>query len=65
MQLRLRELRNKHKLTQQEVADILKIDRGNYSKYESGKLEVNNNMIVTLALFYDVTADFILGLAKK
>lgn len=59
---RLRYLRNTEKLTQQQVADYLEIDRSNYSKYELGKLEVNNTMLIKLAKFYDVTTDYLLGL---
>lgn len=59
---RLRELRKEQNLTQQDVADYLKIDRSNYSKYELGKLELNLTMLATLAKYYNVSADYILGL---
>lgn len=59
---RLKELRKDQNLTQQDVADILKIDRSNYSKYELGKLELNLTMLATLAKHFNVSADYILGL---
>lgn len=59
---KLKELRKEQNLTQQDVADILKIDRSNYSKYELGKLELNLTMLATLAKLFNVSADYILGL---
>lgn len=58
------ELRKEKGLTQQQVADYLKIDRSNYSKYERGKLEVSLYMLRELAKFYGVTTDYLLGLEK-
>lgn len=59
---RLIELRKENGFTQQFVADFLKIDRSNYSKYEHGKLEVNVPMIIALVGLYNVSADYILCL---
>jgi transcriptional regulator with XRE-family HTH domain len=59
---RLIELRTERGYTQQNVADYLKIDRSNYSKYELGKLEVNLDMLIALAKLYNVSTDFLLGL---
>ena len=58
------ELRKEKGLTQQQVADYLKIDRSNYSKYELAKLEINIYMLRNLSIFYGVTTDYILGLEK-
>ena len=59
---RLKELRKEQNMTQQAVADYLKIDRSNYSKYENGKLELNLSMLATLAELYKVRTDYLLGL---
>lgn len=59
---RLAELRKEHGFTQQYVADYLKIDRSNYSKYELGKLEPNIDMLILLSTLYDVSIDYIVGL---
>ena len=58
------ELRKEKGLTQQEVADYLKIDRSNYSKYELAKLEIKIDMLRKLSKLYDVSTDYILGLEK-
>ena len=59
---RVKQLRQEKKLTQQHMAEILKIDQSNYSKYELGKLEMNNEMLIKIAKFFGVTTDYILGL---
>lgn len=59
---RLLELRKDKGLTQQAVANMLGIDRSNYSKYELGKLEINIDMLRKLSKFYEVSTDYILGL---
>ncbi|MCL2587026.1 MAG: helix-turn-helix domain-containing protein [Firmicutes bacterium] len=59
---RIKELRIEHGFNQQQIADILGIDRANYSKYELGKLELNLEMLVKLAKHYKISADYILGL---
>ena len=59
---RLKELRINGGYTQQDIANELQIDRSNYSKYELGKLEISIDMLITLAKFYGVTADYIIGL---
>ena len=60
--LRMLELRKNRSFTQQYVADYLKIDRSNYSKYELGKLEPNIYMLIALSKLYEVSVDYILGL---
>ena len=58
---RLIELRKEHNFTQKYVADYLKIDRSNYSKYELGKLEPNIDMLILLSELYGVSVDYIVG----
>lgn len=57
---RLRELRKKFGLSQQQVANILGISRTAYNKYESGVIQPVRK-INELAALFGVTADYILG----
>ena len=50
----LRTLRKKFKLTQQEVADILGIDRSTYTFYETGKTNPSNENTKKLCDIYNV-----------
>ena len=60
----IKQLRLDAGYTQQYVADYLKIDRSNYSKYELGKLELNLQMLKSLCMLYKTSADYILGLKE-
>ncbi len=57
------ELRKEKGYTQQYVADYLKIDRSNYSKYELGKLEPSIDMLIALSNLYGVSIDYLVGKA--
>lgn len=57
---RLRELRKKFGLSQQQVADTLGISRTAYNKYESGIIKPVRKLNELAALF-GVTSDYILG----
>lgn len=59
---RLRDLREDHDLKQKEVAAVLNIDQRVYSNYETGKREIPTRFVVTLAKYYKVSTDYILGL---
>ena len=59
---RLKELRTEKGYSQKQVADMLKIDRSNYSKYELGKLDLNTDMLINICKLYSVSSDYILGL---
>lgn len=58
---RLRSLRENRKITQADVADRIGVARTTYAMYEQGKREPDLNTINTIASFYDVTADYLLG----
>lgn len=60
--VRITELRKEQGYTQKYLAEYLKIDRSNYSKYELGKLEIGVDMLIALSKLYKVTTDYILGL---
>ena len=61
---RIRELRVDRDLTQANIANILKTSQRYYSEYELGKRAIPIQHIITLCLFYGVSADYILGLPK-
>ena len=59
---RIRDLREDHDLTQQDIADVLKTTQQVYSRYEKGENELPIHHLVTLCKFFKVSADYILGL---
>lgn len=60
----LRGLREDKDLTQQNIADLLKIKRTMYRRYETGETEIPIRHLRTLCIFYGVSADYVLGLPK-
>ena len=58
---RLRTLRKKAGMTQQAVADRMRIHRTTYTKYETGVVTPDQQGLVSLAELFDVTVDFLLG----
>lgn len=62
---RLTDLRQDHDLTQQEVADILHCKREVYRRYEKGIREIPVSYAITLAKYYQVSLDYLLGLSNQ
>lgn len=58
---RIREIREDNSLTQQKVADLLKVGQRTYADYESGKTRIPIDNIMTLAKYYNVSLDYITG----
>lgn len=59
---RLKDLREDHDLAQKQVAALLGIDQRVYSNYELGKRSLPLRHLVTLAEYYHVSTDYLLGL---
>lgn len=57
---RLKELREDRDLYQKDIADYLKIDQSNYSKYELEKISISLEYLKQLADFYNTSTDYIL-----
>ncbi|MGN1418247.1 MAG: helix-turn-helix domain-containing protein [Acutalibacteraceae bacterium] len=62
---RLKAIRNQHKLTQQNIADILGIDRTTYTFYETGTTSPSLTTIYNLSKIYNVSVGYILGVEEN
>ena len=60
----LRGLREDRDLTQQYMADLLKIGRTMYRRYEMGETEIPIRHLKTLCLFFGVSSDYMIGLPE-
>lgn len=60
---KLRGIREDNDLTQQQVADVLGTSQTMYARYERGANEIPVRHLVTLCLFYNVSADYFLNTA--
>lgn len=62
---RIKELREDRDKTQKEIAEYLNISQNTYSQYERDRRGISVEVIIKLANYYDVSADYILGLTDK
>lgn len=62
---RLRDLREDHDLTQQAIAEYLGTSQTMYARYERGATELPIRHLIALCRYYNVSADYILGLAEN
>ncbi len=58
----LKELRIENKLTQQKFAEIFQISQKSVSKYENEQLDLNTELIIKICKYFNVSADYLLGL---
>ncbi|MDE6356742.1 MAG: helix-turn-helix domain-containing protein [Clostridia bacterium] len=59
---RLKELRLEAKMTQQQIAERLKIKQSSYARYEYGNREPTLQTVTQIAKIFDVSCDYLLGL---
>lgn len=57
----LRSLREDRDLTQSTIAELLHCTQVCYSNYETGKRDIPTEALETLADFYGVSVDYLLG----
>ena len=60
-QNRLKDLREDHDYTQQQIADAIGITQRKYSYIETGVQQLTAEVLVSLARFYGVSVDYLLG----
>lgn len=60
-QNRLKDLREDHDYTQQQVAEKIGITQRKYSYVETGVQQLTADVLVALARFYKVSVDYLLG----
>ncbi len=61
---RLKQLRQKKRLTQQEIADLVHVNRVTYTNWEKGNREPNFEMVLKLADLLEVSLDWLFGRDK-
>ena len=61
---RLRDLREDHDLTQDQLVAMLGMHKTTYTNYEQGKREIPFALIIRLAQLYNVSIDYIAELSN-
>ena len=62
---RIRDLRNDRGLTQEELARILNVKQNTYCQYEIGVINYPLDVVVKLAVYYNVSVDYLVGLTDE
>ncbi|MCH5317812.1 MAG: helix-turn-helix transcriptional regulator [Eubacterium sp.] len=62
---RIRELREDHDKTQNDIAKYLDMKQPQYYRYENGLRDVPSDVLIALAKYYNTTTDYILGLTNN
>lgn len=62
---RMRELRQDRDLSQEKIAKMLGVAQTTYSQYELDKRPMPIDYLIALCKFYNVSADYMLGLTDK
>lgn len=62
---RLKEIRLDKNLLQSDIADYLKMTQQQYSRYELGIVQMPMELFEKLAIFYDVSIDYLIGLTDE
>ena len=62
---RIKDLREDHDYKQQTIAKILGVSQTYYSRYELGKVPLPLEKFIKLCIFYNVSADYILGFTDE
>lgn len=61
----IRDLREDHDMTQEQVAEYLGTSQTMYARYERGASELPIRHLLKLCDLYHVSADYILGRSRK
>ena len=62
---RLKQLRREKGYTQEQVAELLGIDRRSYCSYETGINSINAQTLIKLSKIYGASIDYMLGQTDK
>lgn len=63
--MRIRDLREDNDIKQETVAKYLHVCQNTYSQYENGHRHIPTNLLIKLAIYYDTSTDYLLGLTDE
>lgn len=62
---KIRELREDNDLLQKHLAEYLHCSQVAYSRYELGTRDIPTQVLIELAVFYNTSVDYLLGLTNE
>jgi len=61
----IKSLRQENSITQDDIAKVLGIDADTYTDFETGLSEWTDELLIKLAVYYNVSVDFLLDLTEE
>lgn len=58
---RLKELRQKKNISQQQLADLIGVSQQSINKYENHSIEPDINTLIHLSQLFDISVDYLIG----
>lgn len=58
---RIKQLRKDFKVTQVQLAELLNVSLRNFQYIESGKQNLNQDQLIAIADYFDVSLDYLVG----
>ena len=62
---RIRNLREDKDLTQEQVGHAINVPQRTYAYYESGQRMIPPHILIALAVFHEVSIDYLVGLTDE
>lgn len=62
---RIKDIREDRDKSQTEIAEILGMKQQQYARYEIGVQEIPVHHLITLAKYYNVSLDYLVGISDK
>lgn len=62
---RIQDLRTDADMSQKQLSEILHISQRSYSHYETGSRNIQVEMLIRLANYYDISVDYLVGRTDK
>ena len=62
---RIRNMREDKDKTQRDIAGMLNVTQTTYSRYENGVLDIPSMSLIKLAILYDTSVDYIVGITNE
>ena len=63
--VRLKKLRQNANLTQGDIAKVFNIPIRTYASYENNERELNSELLIRFADFFNVSTDYLLGISQQ
>lgn len=63
--MRLKDIREDADVTQKTLSEYLNVKQNTYSQYETGQRQIPVDLLIKLALYFNTSSDYILGLTDS